>query len=193
MALHDLTASDYASRVAYGKQMEERIFQYMQSVGFTIVPATKYEDMHLKIDAHVLCARTWKSMQIKYRKTGDDILMEVVFLDTRQGEHKAIDPSMTLDGRDMVGSSELYACLSRNGRHLRICETYVLKHLATTLTRRLLAAHARDQSVTRVTDVFGEARITTDKASRRRKVMFFARLESLSVSYQSVAGTNILQ
>ena len=61
MATHDITAAKFEDRVAYGRDMEAKILDYMSRSGFRLAPATKYEDMHLKIDAFLYIKHRYRS------------------------------------------------------------------------------------------------------------------------------------
>ncbi len=93
-------------RVAQGKRMEDLILESIRRSGIQITPASSYEDMRLKIDGWMTIGPSEppKPLQIKYRETGDDILMEV-YKDWEKG----------VPGRDMVGKAEYYACVNRTG------------------------------------------------------------------------------
>lgn len=94
-------------RVTQGKQMEDLILESIRRIGVHITPANSFEDTRLKIDAWMTIPFTGQqtSLQIKYRETGDDILMEV---------YK--DWEKRVQGRDMVGKAEYYACVNRLGQ-----------------------------------------------------------------------------
>ncbi len=100
-------------RVKEGKKMELRIIDSMKAAGFMVAPATEQEDKYQKIDGWL----DGQSLQIKYRETGDDILFEV-YKDWTKG----------IEGRDLCGKADLYACINRSGQGV-IVKTAQIKDL----------------------------------------------------------------
>ncbi len=90
-----------SQRVQRGKKMEERIIDAMRAAGISVQLATAQEDQYQKIDGWL----DGKGLQIKYRETGDDILFEV-YKDWLKG----------IEGRDLIGQADLYACVNRAGQ-----------------------------------------------------------------------------
>jgi hypothetical protein len=88
-------------RVAAGKKMELRIIDSMNAAGFAVTAATAQEDQYQKIDGWL----DGQSLQIKYRETGNDILFEV-YKDWDRG----------IEGRDLCGKADLYACVNLAGQ-----------------------------------------------------------------------------
>jgi hypothetical protein len=100
-------------RVKAGKKMEQRIIDSMNSAGIIVTPATAQEDMYQKIDGWL----DGQSLQIKYRETGNDILFEV-YKDWIKG----------IEGRDLCGKADLYACVNLAGQGV-IVRTTDIKNL----------------------------------------------------------------
>jgi hypothetical protein len=90
-----------SQRVQRGKKMEERIIDAMRLANISVQLATEQEDQFQKIDGWL----DGKGLQIKYRETGDDILFEV---------YK--DWTKCIEGRDLIGQADLYACVNRSGQ-----------------------------------------------------------------------------
>lgn len=93
--------------------MEAAIIASMNAAGIIVTPATAQEDQYQKIDGWL----DGQSLQIKYRETGDDILFEV---------YK--DWYKDIEGRDLCGKAELYACVNRSGQGV-IVRTAQIKDL----------------------------------------------------------------
>ena len=106
-------------------------------------------------------------LQIKYRQTGDDILFEVSFMD-----HAS--QTMVWDGRDMIGKSSVYACLSNDGLVIWLCHTFQIKAKADALAKQLLTLYLKYNQTSLIAEK-GEIKITQDRESGRRKMLFFAK------------------
>lgn len=102
-----------SQRVQHGKKMELRIIDAMNAAGIIVMPATAQEDQYQKIDGWL----DGKGLQIKYRETGGDILFEV-YKDWTKG----------IEGRDLIGQADLYACVNRSGQGV-IVRTAQIKDL----------------------------------------------------------------
>lgn len=73
--------------------------------GATLAKVERDEDIKRKVDRWLTTAKgTRMGVQIKYRESGDDVLVELV---------RNIDG--WIPGRDMVGIADLYFCVDRNG------------------------------------------------------------------------------
>ena len=106
-------------RVRSGKKQEERIIRSMTSEhGWNVKHVSENQDKFDKIDGILIYSPDSipvslpAPIQIKYRDTGDDLLMEVVWEFNNQYE-SPIDQLLT--GRDMKGSAKLYLCLNKLG------------------------------------------------------------------------------
>lgn len=97
-------------RVKEGKKMEQQIIDSMKAHGFAVTNATAQEDQYQKIDGWL----DGQSLQIKYRETGNDILFEV-YKDWTKG----------IEGRDLCGKADLYACVNRRGQGVIVRTTEI--------------------------------------------------------------------
>jgi hypothetical protein len=172
----NISAEEYTVRVSYGKKIEKSIQDELRKT-FVIQDPTASEDMYDKVDGYIVSDNgTRTPLQIKYRETGEDVLFETAFLD--RYENHALVPrdlsSLTLNGRDMIGKSAMYACLSKDGCSIWMCDTDTIKKRATAMATHLIQLF-QSGSRTSYKDKDGEVRMTTDHATNRRKIMFFAK------------------
>jgi hypothetical protein len=173
----NISENEYDDRVVYGKSIEKLILDKLSNQ-FTIAEATDEEDIYDKIDGYIVGKDdTYTPLQIKYRETGDDIIFEVAFMD-KYNKKDTIVPreisSHTLNGRDMIGHSSVYACLSQDGCSIWMCETQAIKNKAKAMAMRLYEQFLSTKR-TSYKDPYGEVRITTDRSTGIRKIMFFAK------------------
>jgi hypothetical protein len=151
-------------RVATGKGYEAKIIQKLASGGLKITPVTGRQDMFDKIDG------IWENgpagsggMQIKYRDSGYDILMEV-----RKGNNP---------GRDMVGKSVYYCVVPKDGEFAYIFKTMDLKKLVQdALTELQGDGGFGGQREFRSSDQV-ELRQTRDPADNTPKIMAFIPID----------------
>jgi hypothetical protein len=180
----NITSEEYSTRVTYGKTIEKYILDELKKNDMVIQESSEYEDMHSKIDGYIVNEKGLRiPLQIKYRETGDDIIFETTFLDKYDINHKLttrrISPQMIMNGRDMIGLSSIYACLSQDGKSIWICDTNAIKACAKTMASRLIVMHL-ESGRTFYIDKEGEIKITTDQSSKRRKIMFFANPQTFA-------------
>ena len=168
----NISSKAYEARVHYGKQVEKCIMEQLRLQDYKIVEASEGEDMYDKIDGYILNQDAICPLQVKYRQTGDDILFEISFMDRAS-------TTMVWDGRDMIGKSSTYACLSFDGNTIWLCTTRDIKAKADELAKRLLTSYLKS-STTYLSDSKGELKITTDRESGRKKMLFFAKPSSFA-------------
>lgn len=101
-----IARQNYANRVRTGKTGEQEIAKALQEVfGLTIEEVSEDQDRFEKIDRIVVSELgNRKTLQIKYRETGEDILVDVF------EPFFGIDHPRTGKGRDYVSKCDLYAC-----------------------------------------------------------------------------------
>lgn len=171
-------SQDINSRVKFGKGAEAKILNALREQhGWVIAGATNEQDMYGKIDGIVRKADQQipielpAPIQVKYRDSGDDILLEVVW--------KLTDPNAPVEslltGRDMVGKSTLYACANQAGTLIRVRSAQEAKQIARGLLEKLLASK---RSV--YTDGSNQIRIVNDPRDQRTKVNAFINPNSFS-------------
>lgn len=153
-------------RVAYGKSIEALVIQALiDNCGWNITPATPGQDKHQKIDGWVKFGDGAPlALQVKYRDTGDDILLEVVKV-----WHE--EENLRQPGRDMVGKAEIYACLNSSG-------TVIYARLASEAKEK--AQKLLDEFLQRMTDSQhpvkshrngdGEIKLVNDPSTRQLKI-----------------------
>jgi hypothetical protein len=171
--LADVKYLSYGERVEYGKRIEGQIIEALRAKGYRIDDPTLDEDKYKKIDGYIHWDRMVQPFQMKYRSTGDDILMEVTFLD--RGDRR-----IAFNGRDFVTRAELFASLTRDTKTVRLVSVSELRYYAERMTYEMMSRRKRS-----LKKFEGETRILVDKSSRRTKVVFFARPETLR-SYRAI-------
>lgn len=174
MRVKNVNRLSYHERVSYGKAVEEKILHALRGCGYRIFPSSLHNDIHDKIDGYILLpdAAQPLPLQVKYRSTGPDILMEVTFLD------KGI---ILFDGRDFKGKAKVYACLGNDHQTIHLCMVDELKARAVELTNRLLLLSS--DTVSRE-EGYGEVRRVVDARSGRSKVILFVRPSDLRSHWQ---------
>lgn len=166
---------DLYTRVQSGKVKEGIIINTLKDKGFNITSATVSQDMHDKIDG-------WldgnKPVQIKYRDTGDDILMEII---------KPFAPNMvnnyTFSGRDMRGKAEIYISLNLARDIIRIRDAKAIKQLAQNLTHEFIDYYQKT-NLRSLTTKEGTVKFTEDPANHVGKIMAY-------ISPNAVPGQDI--
>jgi hypothetical protein len=150
-------------RVQTGKGYEAKIIQKLISGGLKITPVTGRQDMFDKIDG------IWENgpagsggMQIKYRDSGYDILMEV---------QKGGKP-----GRDMVGKSVYYTVVPKDGEFAYVFKTMDLKKLVQDALAELQQEGGFGGREFRSSDQV-ELRQTRDPADNTPKIMAFIPID----------------
>lgn len=166
----DIKRLDYNSRVNYGKMIESKIIQVIQNLGFDIKSSSKYEDIYDKIDAYILFkdksknAFIWRSLQIKYRFKERYILLETLFISEKNKEN------IKLNGRDMKGKAQLYACLIKF-RLLCLCDKEELNAIATDLTHRMIRSINNNPSMTTIYKDKHIVKIVKDPYTKLKKII----------------------
>jgi hypothetical protein len=112
---------DSRDRVRHGKTREKQIAEALTRQGLPLADATDREDKEMKIDRWLVRDGRRTAVQIKYRETGDDLLVEVY--DTWNGW----DDPFNKPGRDMIGAARLYAVLRQDRKTVVLVPTAVLK------------------------------------------------------------------
>lgn len=162
-----IRSKNYTTRVAHGRKVEQTIKDHLCSNGYVITDSTLDEDMYDKIDGYITIDHVVQPLQIKYRETGNDIVFEVSFINKN-------DETLQWNGRDMCGKSTIYACLSQNGDQIWLCDTNHIKYHARTMGSRLYDGY-RLHGARSLSTKQGEIKITIDHASKRTKMIFFAK------------------
>jgi hypothetical protein len=163
----------HAARVSFGKKKEAIIIEALKNIGWIVRPASPQEDMVRHIDAWI--KKTEDSaetpVQIKYRDSGDDILMEVIkFWSGEMFTRPLTD--MDFNGRDMSGSAVLYVVLNQARDMLRIRRISEAKDIAKKMTE-MLAVDYKMMGKRNLNTRTGTIRITPDPATGRDKVMAY--------------------
>jgi len=143
--VQDITRLEKSERLKYGKKREQEILDAMaQEYNWLVFPSSAQQDKFDKIDAFVKTPYNDPyfpseefSLQVKYRKTGDDILVEtMLFWHPESFEEELIDWD-NYGGRDLVGKSEKTAILNRQGDKIYVIDTLVIKELAKSMVEKV--------------------------------------------------------
>lgn len=195
---------DFADRVAYGKSIEDKIYQALvDEYGWRIRKPTAAEDMGVgyrpsgqtKIDGLVM--QTDKqinlqafggpgaSIQIKYRDDPkDDILVETVKPWTPElSKSFTSAKDFIFLGRDIVSTAKIYACLNFAGNMIRIRSADEAKDMAKHLAWNLMQQYRINPTRNSYRDNHGEARIVANKDSPGglgKKIVAFLRPDAFS-------------
>jgi len=171
---------DIGQRIEYGKVIEARIKRVLeQEYGWQIADVTTREDKYEKVDGLVRQADQRVPvplpayMQVKYRDTGDDLLLEVVWELPAGAERMDIDELLT--GRDMRGKAQIYVNLNQAGNLIRVRSAEEAKNIARMMLEQLLASGRQSLRVGS-----NEIKIVKDPRDQRLKVNAFISPESFS-------------
>ena len=171
---------DFGSRVQYGKMIEERIIRVLQNeYGWKVSPVSSKEDKYDKVDGLVQKADEQVPinlpayMQVKYRDTGNDLLLEVVW-ELPNGANQ-LNPEQLLTGRDMKGKAQIYVSLNQAGNLIRVRSAQEAKEISKSMLTELLASGRKS-----FRQGANEIRIVTDPRDKRTKVNAFLSPDSFS-------------
>ena len=164
----------FRDRVNFGKAIEKKVMDALTNMfGWDIDPSTESQDMHEKVDGWIMSGddrvgilTEMTPLQVKYRDTGNDILMEVV--KKWSDDMLDIPPESCCTGRDMKGMASLYAVLDKDGRIIRMRRVSEARSLAMSLFRRLL-----ESSKKCITLDGSQIRFTKDPSTHLPKVMAY--------------------
>lgn len=121
---------DHRERVQIGRLREQQIVAALKSQhGLDLSPPTEAQDKEQKIDAFLETDGKKQAVQIKYRQTGDDILVEVFdrWFGWDKKENKV--------GRDMIGKAELYVVLRQDKKTVVMTTTATIKAIVNNMLR----------------------------------------------------------
>lgn len=159
-------------RVNFGKKIEQQIIDQLSAKGWKITPATQEHDMYDKIDGWVEIDGEKRPFQVKYRDTGDDILMEMCL----RIQLENVDPDNINDrifnGRDAVGKASIYICLNKSGTLVRVCDANYAKSIAKGMAVQLIKAFKQNGERS-ITTSSGQAKLTRDPATGIPKLMVY--------------------
>jgi hypothetical protein len=175
--MENLASLNRDTRVTEGRKIEKEIVALLAAnfTKYKIVEASEDDDKNNKIDAYLFNTDGLqkKNIQVKFRQTGDDILVETFrpFLGDKQTM-----PAKLADfsGRDMKGNADFYAVLSKDGKKIYFCKVSVVKELVRKTTQDFLQYYARKPSDKHT---YGpvELRVTTDPSDGLTKLMAFVQ------------------
>lgn len=119
----DVATDSYRARMAEGKRGEEEVAEVLRTqFGLKIEAVTEHQDRWQKVDRIVVApSGRRKTLQIKYREYGHDILFDVYEPFYGEGDPR------TGKGRDLQSKCDLYAC--RVGTHLHLLHGSALRRL----------------------------------------------------------------
>jgi hypothetical protein len=180
MVRQDIAGKHMSDRVSFGKKVESNIISKLTDAGWKITPASQSQDMFDKIDGFVHLSNTVLPIQIKYRDSQDDILLEVMKGWTP--EKFGVGVPIEFNGRDMIGHAAIYVSLSKDGNTIRVRSANEAKSVAESMVRRLKDNYRKSGGKeTSLQTPKGEAKITNDPANPSlRKVMAFIKPGALT-------------
>jgi hypothetical protein len=125
-SIKELRFGDIQDRVKAGRSIEKQVLEVIEKIvvksGYVVTPPTIRQDKHDKIDGVISRDGISHSIQIKFRQTGEDILVEVI----RPFTYEKVKAKV-FDGRDMIGKADWYAVLHHSGRKIYWINASVLK------------------------------------------------------------------
>lgn len=118
------TTVDNRERVTIGRRRESQIVEALKRQhSLAIKPANECQDKQQKIDCLIEMDGKQVPVQVKYRESGDDVLVEVF---DRWNGWDGIGNKI---GRDMQGKAEMYAVLTKDAKTVVMAPTAVIKDL----------------------------------------------------------------
>jgi hypothetical protein len=158
-------------RVQFGKSKEAQILNAMSAQhGWVIQEVSSGRDMHQKIDGMLVSATDMPislpaPIQVKYRDTGNDILMEVTWA-FKDNYSSSIEDLLT--GRDMKGIAKLYVSLDLSGTLIRVRLADEAKSIAKKLLEGLIQSRKKVFNLGR-----HQIRVVRDPDDGRQKINAF--------------------
>lgn len=167
---------DINDRVKYGKAIESKIINALTKQGWVVSLPSSNQDRFDKIDGVLISSQESfpvalpAPIQIKYRDTGNDLLMEVCWLFDGNFDQPVYN---LLTGRDMKGKAKLYVSLDQNGETIRVRLAEEAKKNALELLKNLIKNRSKV-----FTSELGQIRITRDPKDGRKKINAFINPDS---------------
>jgi len=170
-----IAGQSYKSRVRTGKIGEEEVAEILRNrFNLTIRDVHEDRDRIEKIDRIVIApSGKPRTLQIKYRETGKDILVDVY------EPFYGINDDRTKPGRDFVSECDLYACRVGESVHLihgSVLRVVILKTMTEWIKRGCLFLDTfRNAPAKHLCYTIGGVTIHTqnDHASNRPKLLMF--------------------
>lgn len=159
-------------RVEFGKNKEAQILHAMKTQhGWSVQEAKTNQDKYQKIDGILISSPDSlpvslpAPIQIKYRDTGNDLLMEVSW--SFNGDYNTPTEKL-ITGRDMKGLAKLYVSLDLSGDLVRVRLADEAKSIAKKLLEGLLATRKKFFNIGN-----HQIRIVSDPDDGRQKINAF--------------------
>lgn len=176
-------------RVKFGKEIESRILNSLTSQGWVIKPVSTNADKYDKVDGLIekapvpIPTQLPAYIQVKYRDTGNDLLMEVVW---KFDGDRTLPLEKMVTGRDMYGKSQIYASLDQAGNTIRIRSATEAKDICKQLLFGLMQSNQSSFRIGR-----NEIRIVNDPRDQRMKINAFLSPESFNWKIDYPISQNI--
>lgn len=171
-----MNTMEYNERVREGKRGEAIIIRKLRELGYRIREPSPTDDIFEKIDGYIVNkTSTEEPVQIKYRQTGIDLLMETCFLTYPSGDEIPCE-KIVMNGRDVKGTAKVFICVEKDRRTIRFCDYSSMKKEAVRMTNHLLSMRKKNQTKTLYRETtIGQVRVSQDKCSKRSKIIFFCK------------------
>lgn len=158
-------------RVQEGKKIESAIVSnlarlFAASGNGTITPAETGDDKYNKVDAYWDKDGVRQNVQVKFRQTGDDILMELIRPFTGEAD---------FNGRDMKGTADWYTVLSKDGKTIYWCNAHKLKMVMEKVAKEYVALRKTGKAGDSVSTNFLTLKVTNDPADGVMKMVGFIK------------------
>lgn len=166
-----LESQSSRKRYLYGKQVEDLIVKALEMHGLKFEDVDRKVDCEEKIDRYLIGEGVKKACQIKCRMgySGDDVLIDVY------EPFYGIDNLATKQGRDYVGKYDVYVCLSKDGKTIRVINGKRQKEII----EMVLDEWTKSYYQLPVFDSYRfkgvQMRYTKDRSNSRPKILMFIR------------------
>ena len=185
------TKAAYSERIAQKKPMEEALWKRISNaVPWDIEISSKSEDLH-GIDSKYCKIKNGNpvkltTVQLKFRQTGNDILMETILGWKGLG---SVD-EIKWNGRDVRWEVGEYFCVDPKFI-LRIVDASYLKKIAKQMTTEFVMAHLKDKNIKSIRTSFGDVRIKKEESpnasfgvAQVEKILVFIEPEKIQIKYK---------
>jgi len=175
--------ASYHDRIAQKEVMENNLWRRIkQVVPWKIEVSTVREDVNYGIDAKCFMGSDSKSIQLKQRNTGNDILMETILVPENV---RSLD-TIVWTGRDSKHDVDLYFCVDTK-YILRIVDGIYLQDTARIMSKEFLQKYLNDKNTTYVRTLYGDVRIKREeseqasfKIGKVNKILVFIEPDKIS-------------
>lgn len=164
-----LESQSSRKRYLYGKQIEDLVIKALQSHGLIFEDVDRRTDCDLKIDRYLIQEGVKKPCQVKCRMSysGDDVLLDI------WEPFYGVTNEATKPGRDYIGQYEVYICLSKDGKTIRVIDGKRQKEIVERVLDEWKVSYYQLPVFDSYRHKGAQLRYTRDRSNGRPKVLLF--------------------